>query len=1035
MSCGAAPAEPDPHRAPAAQGSPGDDAASGAPPAPSPGEHTEPRLKLGERQFPLLIASAAIVQRNYVDRGRFSPLRQLRTAMTYLGDEVPAFFGEMDADTLKVTVGSAARDFSLETVTGPKLAADLLEQVLIFTHDVLDLPLADRRELEYAAINGFLARLDPHTLLLTPDEHTDLGVRTRGHYAGVGAEIVARARRIAIVRVLPDSPAEAAGLLPGDLILEIDGRSTVNLSASDAMHLVRGPTGSQLRMVIRRAKKRLQFLVTRQVIRIDSVRPAQLPHDVAYIGLTHFQEDTAANVERALRSMQERAPLAGLILDLRGNPGGLLGQATALLDLLVDSGELVIVHASSGREAQNATASRVLGPQTPVVALIDEGSASAAEIVGGAIKHLERGIVIGRASFGKGTVQKVVPIGLYDKEVALKYTVAEYRIAGERRVQGTGVAPDVRLSPVRISSFVGVAQYYDEERFERGRERFHTARLPSAVHDHGAATFLGRPGPRLRYLEPPPQQSAPANEGQGLLRDAELRLAHSLVLSLVGTTTRDQQLEKLPAILATLNQEEDQKIAAAWGKQGIDWQNAPPDTPGPTLALAATLNSSGRAKGSAKTKSDRIQAGHPFTLELTATNAGTTPAYRTHAITDCPYDELDGIEIMFGYLLPGASITREIQLQVMPWHPDFHDQLSVRLHAGPPEGKPRASARIELSVSGTPRPQLQFDYWIVDDAQLAKTAPRRTPGPHVSDEPPFRVQGNGDGLLSPGEHVLIAFRVENRGPGSSDDTRAMVRNLSGQQGLLEEGLVELGKLQPGQSKTGAFGLTIAADATPRRPLELILTMADAHLRHRTDKKIALRVVRERQGYQAARSSARVGAEAVRIYNAADGSADVVARAQPGQRLAIVGRAGAWVGLSIPRGRRVWAPADLLAFDKPTRSAPPLALDILVSAPTIRLQPPPQRVQTDSITLHGECTHRVRVRNMVVHVQPSGPSSRARKVFFLANPDHPHPGSDRLAFDVNVPLEPGGNRITVSARNGHDVVARQVLWVHRHRPPR
>ncbi|MCA9699198.1 MAG: PDZ domain-containing protein, partial [Myxococcales bacterium] len=258
-------------------------------------EPAEPSLDelLAGHDYPLLIWSIHTVQLDYFDKSRFDPKGQVLAACDYLGLHTPEFFAKAEGDTLEVTVRSQAKSFPLTGLGKLDDAAVLLEQILAFTVEILALEGEPLHELEYAAINGFLGPLDPHTILLTPEENAELGIKTRGSFGGIGAEIVARDRRIVVMRVLPDSPAMKAGLQDNDVILEIDGQSTVNLSTIDAQGLLRGPVDTDVELAISRRGERKMVTITRGQIAIPTVIAEMLPDRVGYLQVTTFQEDTA----------------------------------------------------------------------------------------------------------------------------------------------------------------------------------------------------------------------------------------------------------------------------------------------------------------------------------------------------------------------------------------------------------------------------------------------------------------------------------------------------------------------------------------------------------------------------------------------------------------------------------------------------------------------------------------------------------------------------------------------------------------------
>ncbi len=1007
-------------------------------------------LSLGERPFPLLIWAAYRVEREYFAGERFVARTELLSALTDLGLHRPEFFAEeLPGDRVEVTVGEQKREFPLTGLDSVQAAAERLEEILVFTRESLgsDLSEADTRELEYAAINGLLAPLDPHTILLDPKEHSDLGVKTRGQFGGVGLEIAPDERRIRVVNVLPGGPADKAGLKSGDLILEIDAQSTVNMKGVDAQQLLRGPVDTEVTVKLQRGDKLLTLTITRAIIKVESVTGELLPDNIGYLKITTFQQNTGEQARVAIEKMLTRLgesagsdksdksatpELRGLVIDMRGNSGGLLAQAIEVLDHVVTKGELVIVRSASGRESESARAEVLVKPEVSVVALIDEKSASASEIVAGSLKHTGRGLVVGRSSFGKGTVQLLVPRQMYGQEQALKLTVAEYFVAGEQPVQTTGVEPDLPLLPVQMTPLAGIVNFYDLERFERQRERAQVAHLPSAKHEREYDKHAATRGDRyLRYFLDPNGGSARRARGDaivegerlGLLEDPEIRIAHAVADAVSGITDPQQRDGTLKALRERLVLEEDAAIAKGLAASKIDWRGAPGVHGTPELALTASVVGEGPTR-----------AGSPFVLHMEITNRGDTPAERVHVSTHCLQDELDGIELMLGRLEPGQSITRELRLQVMSWHSSFTDTLTVEAHGGEPDDEPDASATVKFEIEGLPRPHLSFDYWIVDDPALAKKAPARPPRRVLPGEKPFAVEGNGDGALQPGEHVLLALRVRNDGPGEVGDARALLRNHSGAQALLEEGFVSLGPLAAGAEVRGAFGISVSEKAQIDRNVELELTVADVRARESVRHEFDLRVVGARPPYASARpqvyAGTEPGARAVRLYNAADSSAPVVLELGADVGLKITGEAGKWLALDVDDGRRAWTPKDLVAVSAKATASVPARESLMVAPPVIEGVTVPRVVTGAEVEIHGVARHPRRVHDVVLSTRPSGPAQIERKVFYRANPEREGAGSKALEFSATVSIEPGSHVIYVTARDGDDVEVTRELRVFR-----
>lgn len=1005
-------------------------------------------LDLDNRQFPLLVWATYMASQDYYDPSRFDPRGQLASAADTLGLHTPEFFGEVQGDSLEVRVGAATKSFDLAGLETISDAGDLLEEVLVFVQAQLSLEDEPLHELEYAAINGFFAPLDANSILLTPEEHADLGVKTRGHFGGIGAEIRAADRRILVARVLPDSPAQAAGLLDGDLIVKIDEQSTVNMSSADAQQLLRGPVDTKVVLKVVREGKTVTVTITRDEIEIPSVDSALLPGGVGYVSIASFQADTSEKVEAALASLSEASGggdgLEALVLDLRGNSGGLLLQATEVVDQFVTGGELVIVHSAQGRESTEATKQMTIDQSVPVVVLVNEASASAAEVVSGGLKHLGRGVVIGQDSFGKGTVQQLSAARPYGRELALKLTIAEYRVAGDRKINAVGVHTDVSLVPVQFSEIDGVARYYDEERFERSRLRSRLANHPSAKHDANPNAFVSNKRLELRYLDLPPEppkvseNSGKPDRAADFMADPEIRIARELAHELVGTKGRDAQLEKLAEPVARLMAEQDEAIVNEARSHGVEWteraEAAAGDAP---LAVELTIQ-----------KPESLTAGESFRLQVAVTNEGSAPVERVHLITECAQDEIDGIELLLGTIAPGERRVETLELYFMPWHASLEDRLRVDAHVGEPNGKPDGSAEAMFALSGPQRPQLAFDYWIVDDPALAKAAPRR-PEPRFPEEVPFEIVGNGDGVLSPGEKVLFAFEARNDGPGLAEDARAILSNLSGAQGLLEEGLVVLGELEPGKTRVGAFGIDVSKEADPALPFELDFLLGDGQIRESVGDKIRLRVGKKTAArrFEPGRAALTVGLDGARLYAGAHGTSRMVTQVAPGATLQALGRAGDWYavlppgarGKDAPAGRRLWVPADVVELEGGGES-PESPDHLMIDPPRIELGEVPGHVRAERVTVTGTVSHPAQVRDVMIVVYPSDPARPPRKVHYAANPafdpsgtakagDTPSVQPGRFEFSATVPLAPGSNRISIVARDADKVERRHDHWVY------
>ena len=303
------------------------------------------------------------------------------------------------------------------------------------------------KQLLEGAINGMLASLDPHSAYLTPELYKELQVDTKGSFGGLGIEITNRNGILTVVSPIEDTPAYRAGVLPGDQIVKINGEFTKDMSLVDAVKKMRGPKGSTVAISIKRegVPELIDFNLTRENIHIQSVKFRELEKGYGYVRITQFQERTDVDLEHAISTLSggDDANLRGLILDLRNDPGGLLTQAVKVADAFLDSGLIVYTDGRLESQKQKYFAHKQ-GSHTdfPMIVLINGGTASASEIVAGALQDHKRALTLGTQTFCKGTVQTILPL---DDQSALRLTTARYYTPSGRSIQAAGITPDIQM--------------------------------------------------------------------------------------------------------------------------------------------------------------------------------------------------------------------------------------------------------------------------------------------------------------------------------------------------------------------------------------------------------------------------------------------------------------------------------------------------------------------------------------------------------------------------------------------------------------
>jgi carboxyl-terminal processing protease len=300
------------------------------------------------------------------------------------------------------------------------------------------------KELIYGAIKGLVGTLDPHSFFMSPDEYKELMIETKGSFTGVGIELTIRDKVLTVVSPIEGTPAFEAGIKAGDKIIMIEDKSTEDTSIMEAVKLIRGPKGSKVKLTIRRSglEKPIEFVITRDVIPIRSVRSSFLPFDIGYIRISNFQSDTGQELSKTLEELENKRKLRGLILDVRNNPGGLLSQAVEVADEFLDSGLIVSIKGRDDKEEKSIAHKDKKPRKYPMVVLVNGGSASAAEIVAGALQDNKKALILGTATFGKGSVQTLYPLS---DGSGLRLTTALYFTPKGRSIQAEGIKPDIEV--------------------------------------------------------------------------------------------------------------------------------------------------------------------------------------------------------------------------------------------------------------------------------------------------------------------------------------------------------------------------------------------------------------------------------------------------------------------------------------------------------------------------------------------------------------------------------------------------------------
>lgn len=677
------------------------------------------------------------------------------------------FTRNADAERVSLEIGDLTTVIEVGTIGSSRELQVQLRRVAVLLQQHLspdDVPVEEDQdphsEIEYAMVNGVLDTLDPHSMLLPPEDASEMDVENQGEFGGLGVTIVERGAGLLVENTLPGTPAERAGVQENDRITRIAGQSTMNMSLDEAVELLRGPVGASIAIEIMRqgfdAPRELS--IRRELIKLNEVSGTLLEGEIGLVRIQTFHR----HVERELHDVLARlrrdttdGELDGLVLDLRGNPGGYLNQAVAVSDTFLDYGEIVSTVDGSGRrqDVKHARRSPKTEARYPMVVLLDASSASASEIVAGALRNNERAVIVGERSFGKGSVQDLHQ--LYDSS-KLKLTISQYLTPGDKSIQTVGIPADIELQPVRLDDAEDgfVPRVYWRERVRREADLDH--RLDRSVRslDLGAEAAYS-----FRYLDRSEGGAPPMST-----EDFPTSFARELLLS-AGRPRRPDTLANAGRLVDQYARSGDADVVAAFDARGIDWTDGVSrsgrEGPLPITAELRVDDGDGKDDGF-------IDAGVRERVTLTLTNTSDQPFYRVSALA-LDHDVLEGREFVFGKLAPGASRSFDTWVNLVDGYPSHTGELRVSVRDS--ETTPIGEVDVPVQIRGRALPSFA---WTVGFEELI---------------------GDGDGIAEAGEEIAIDVEVLNEGEGRSASAFVRLKNRSGSALDILEGELEPGELR------------------------------------------------------------------------------------------------------------------------------------------------------------------------------------------------------------------------------------------------
>jgi len=991
-------------------------------------------------QLPIFSKTLFYVRENYFDKNRLDPKRMLVGALDFVQRDVPEIlidrWPEHDPKQVTVKVNGQQRSFSIERVDAPWSLRTKLQEIFQFVQPNLQ-PVPDKEEsrrlveIEMAATNGMLYTLDPHSVLLDVETYKDMRTQTQGKFGGLGIVIeMDKKNRITVKRPMPDTPAIRVGIKAKDHIVRINNESTMNMTLNEAVERLRGDVDTNVDVYVERdsAPGVKKFTITRAFIRPPAIDPparvlavpagpGQPAAKVGYFHMQHFSANSAGDLSDAL-ALFDREKVKGIIMDLRGNPGGLYEQAQKVSDAFIKAGTLVSMVGVGGAQRKDETATDSgHEPTVPLAVLVNQNSASASEIVAGAVKNLDRGVVIGEGTFGKGSVQVLfdipspIPFGdrSDDDKLGLKLTTAQYLTPGDLSIQGTGVIPDIETDPLLVQKDGDRSWIRLQPSTHRRREADYEWHL-----EHPSARKGEKPMELVSFLlQPKPgekahkktvdededtvedqDESGESEDDQNQKTDFLIDFARDL-LAQAKTSRRRDLVQGSKAFLDKVRAAEDKKVSQALEKQGVDWSGGPTGGADPSLQL--TLQPA--------TTDAKITAGTTTKLKGVVKNVGRVPAYRVRAVLESDNPIFDENEMVFGKIAPGESKSYELVVKVPTSSFTRTDQIKAGLYTQRGVVK-AAGTDLLVNIEGKDRPMFAYTYQTIDDQKGS----------------------NHDGQVQRGEQVRMLVTVKNIGKGKAMHTEAVLRNGNGQEGILiSAGRFEAKELAASETKTFSFVYEVRPDFKGDE-YALDLAVADTTLGESLTDKIKVKVAPPGPPPQTASGTATITREDAPLREAAADSSLVVGRAPKGTVFKTSGTLGAFTRVDLDSNRSAFiATADTKAGGtahgalKPEWQVTPPLLSVI--APTV--------VVGDSVHIKGHASDDRLVRDVYVRVWNRNAKIPVKKAFYLPN----KLAGDRtkMDFEADIPLWAGSNLVQVFARESNEVQSLQTVVVLKRAP--
>jgi carboxyl-terminal processing protease len=926
------------------------------------------------------------VKRYYVDQSAINPKSMLISGLEKLERSVDEVLVDLpNAENslfFKVQVMNEEKTFDMKGVSDLGTVADRMEDVFAFVVPRFASKDAKPSDVEYGVTDEMLKTLDPYSGIIAPQVYQEFTIETEGSFGGLGIVIGIRDGQLTVIAPIDGTPAHRVGIEPNDRIVQIEDESTINMSLIEAVGKLRGPKGTVVSIHVMREgfSEPKKFSIMRDTINIESVETFNLSDGIIYARIRDFQKNTLRSLREDLESFTKKAKVKGLILDLRGNPGGLLDQAERISDLFLKSGVIVTTQIGDSKKPYNAK-NEDYDFNGRIVVLVDSGSASASEIVAGAIKNNNRGVLIGERTFGKGSVQQIFDL---NDGSALKLTIADYLTPGDVSIQDTGITPDISLNQAVISGdVISFNSSNDNPSLDiDGREKS-TRKRTASEQSLYSITYLDTSEVKENEEEQTPEEALSREEKRKKLeKDFYVEVARQIILS-SSSSVRKNILDDVKNTIRRISDDEETKIEQKWREMQVDWSLDGTASAVPNLLVKITP------------ADIKVKAGAKLEVVAEVENKGTAPLYRLSALTKSDDPIFEGKEFIFGKLNPGEKRRWSTIFEIPKWTFTREDQVNLQFKDGLITTLPDFSFRAKIEE--LQRPEFGFNYEIVDDGR-------------------YESSGNANGIPEVGETIGLFVRLKNIGRGPSEETVLSIKNLSGDKIFLQKGRFQFKNLNPGETKEATLIFNVRK---PDPKIDMELQVLDEVSRAGISSKIHIPERAQQIKLVSKSQNMIVSVDEAAIRGGSFVEAPVIAASKKGAVFKTIGENEGWIKIKLDEHLIGWINKDdvLVADLGVTPSGNLQFEEVFEEAPSISITSPPLSTLSQEVTLNGFVRDKDGIQLVSVFVGDD-------KKILLPSTD------EEVPISLRVKLEDGVNLLTVFAKDSRGLFSKETFVVRK-----